>query len=292
MATFYKKGYVVHATECFIDGKRVPTKAEVDAGTARALTQYVLVFLALVHVFSDGCSRQYAGRKNYFKVAEFFSLLGLIMLQHTAEAHCFKGVWDGYGKDPKKGARDAVRTRKVILPTTKPWFDWCVKNLEGPARKESIRGEDNPEGKTVFGANRYVWVYYKGSVWDGKDFDAKKLPASKSYLDVKGRLAAAAHCTEGTFPLYRRWLWCFCPGCRAVDAADAAAVEAHGAGGGAVAAGAHRCLFEKWVGQYGIVNTCAATAAGIRAAKNAGVTKFMTSIEPGGLLVVLGVGGT
>jgi hypothetical protein len=103
MATFYKKGNVLHATECFIDGKRVPTKAEIDAGTAQALVQYVLTFLALVHVFSDGCARQYAGRKNYFKVAEFFSLLGLILLQHTAEAHCFKGVWDGRGKYPKKG---------------------------------------------------------------------------------------------------------------------------------------------------------------------------------------------
>ena len=144
----------------------------------------------------------------------------------------------------------------------------------------------------MFGANQYVWVYYKGSVWGGKEFDAKKLPASKSYLDVNGRLAAAAHPTEGTFPLHRRWLWCFCPGCRAVDAADAAAVQARGAGGGAVGAGAHRCQFEKWVGKYGVVNTCAASDAGIRAAKAAGVTKFMTGIEPGGLLVVIGESGT
>jgi hypothetical protein len=92
MAMFYKRGYVLHATECCIDGKRVPTKAEVEAGTSVALTEYVLVLLALFHVFSDGCSRQYAGRKNYFKVAEFFALVGLVMLQHTAQAHCFKGV--------------------------------------------------------------------------------------------------------------------------------------------------------------------------------------------------------
>jgi hypothetical protein len=145
MATFYKKGYVLHATECYIDGKRVPTKAEVDDG-ALPLLEFVLALLALFHVFSDGCARQYAGRKNYLKVAEFFTLMGLIMLQHTAQAHCFKGVWDGFGKDPKQGARDAVRRHKHTLPTTRPWFKWCVENMPRPARKEKKRGEEHPDG--------------------------------------------------------------------------------------------------------------------------------------------------
>ena len=45
MAAFYTNGYVLHATECYIDGKKVPTKAEVEAGTATALVEYVLLLL-------------------------------------------------------------------------------------------------------------------------------------------------------------------------------------------------------------------------------------------------------
>jgi hypothetical protein len=38
MAAFYTKCYLLHATECYIDGKKVHTKAEVEAGTATALS--------------------------------------------------------------------------------------------------------------------------------------------------------------------------------------------------------------------------------------------------------------
>ena len=184
------------------------------------------MLLVLFHVFSDGCARQYAGRKNYLRVAQFFQVMGLIMVQHTAQAHCFKGVWDGYGKGPKQGARDAVRRLKATLPTTKPWFEWCRVNKPKPERAgtRGASADDHPEGKTVFGANRYVWVYYKSTVWNHKEFDAIPLPDSKSYLDVKGKITTSAHPSEGTWPLDRRWLACFCLGCQAANAADVASV--------------------------------------------------------------------
>jgi hypothetical protein len=62
-------------------------------------------------------------------------------------------------------------------------------------------------------------VYKSNKVWDGKEFDAIPLPASKSYLDVKGKIVTAAHPTEGTWPLDRKWLACFCPACQAANAA-------------------------------------------------------------------------
>jgi hypothetical protein len=105
----------------------------------------------------------------------------------------------GVGKDPKQGARYSVRRLKATPPTTKPWFDWRREDKPKPAYVGGESGDNHAQGKLVFGPNRYVWVYYKSKVWDGKEFDAIPLPASKSYLDVKGKIV-----TEGTWPLDRK----------------------------------------------------------------------------------------
>jgi hypothetical protein len=68
IVSFYNDGHILHATKCHIDGEEVPSKGEVEGGAA-ALVELTLASLLLVHVYSDGCARQYAGRKNYLRVA-------------------------------------------------------------------------------------------------------------------------------------------------------------------------------------------------------------------------------
>jgi hypothetical protein len=259
----------------------VPTKAEVDAGSAMAMAEFILHMVVLFHVFSDGCSRQYAGRKNYLKVAEIFSEMKLIMLQHTAQAHCFKGIWDGLGKDAKQGARDAVRrgAGKVTISTTKPWYDFLIDKFKTPATAEGGAQRDK-----VFGANNYFWVYDDDAVWDGKEFDANKLPQSKSYHDVKGRIMRwGGHPSEGTWPLHRRWLWCFCRGCRAANAADVAAITNPGS---APPSASTTCVAENWTGKFEVVNCNYIKGGSIAATKKASVAQFMSEISAGAILVV------
>jgi hypothetical protein len=165
MVSFYKNGYVIHATECHVAGKRVLTKTEVEAAGVRKQNDrvFVLVLVVLFYAFSDGCSRLVCGpHKNYLKVAEFFTAMGFVMLQHTAQAHCVKGIWDGLGKDAKQGARDAVRrgAGKATIATTKPWYDFLID-------KYKIPGNADSQKRKVFGANDYFWVYYGDSVCAG-----------------------------------------------------------------------------------------------------------------------------
>ena len=244
------------------------------------MVEFVLGMVVLFHVFSDGCSRQYAGRKNYLKVAEFFSVMGLIMLQHTAQAHCFKGIWDGLGKDAKQGARDAVRrgAGRVSIPTTKPWYNFLIDKFQKPTTAEA-----DGQRKKVFGANNYFWVYYADAVWNGREFDANPLPESKSYHDVKGRLMHGCNPSEGTWPLHRRWLWCFCPGCQAANAADVAAVLDPDS---ATPPADTTCVAEKWTGKFGVVNCNYVKGGSIAGAKKASVARFMSEISPGTILAV------
>jgi hypothetical protein len=58
IVSFYNDGHVLHATKCHIDGEEVPSKGDVE-GAAAALVELTLAYLILVHVFSDGCARQY-----------------------------------------------------------------------------------------------------------------------------------------------------------------------------------------------------------------------------------------
>ena len=72
-----------------------------------------------VIVTTDGCRGQYAGRKNFAKLASFSSRHDGIEITHTIQTvFGGKGVWDGLGKQIKRQITDAIAEGKFVISFT------------------------------------------------------------------------------------------------------------------------------------------------------------------------------
>ena len=70
-------------------------------------------------ITTDGCRGQYAGRKNFAKMASFSARHGGIEITHSIQTvFGGKGVWDGLGKQIKRQITDAVAEVKFVVNFT------------------------------------------------------------------------------------------------------------------------------------------------------------------------------
>eukprot|EP00904_Undaria_pinnatifida_P011896 jgi/Undpi1/7837/HiC_scaffold_23.g10310.m2 len=67
-----------------------------------------------MHMFTDGCAKQYKGRRNFRFLSSSVRELGFIVEHHFAATSHFKGCHDGIGGVIKNAMRNSERLNKVI----------------------------------------------------------------------------------------------------------------------------------------------------------------------------------
>lgn len=85
-------------------------------GEGRAATAGVEV--PTVHTFTDGCGKQYKGKRNFQAVAESLRRLGVRLVHNFAVTSHFKGAHDGIGGLMKNLMRNAEKRGQRIHDTT------------------------------------------------------------------------------------------------------------------------------------------------------------------------------
>ncbi|CAN0331135.1 unnamed protein product [Pylaiella littoralis] len=71
-----------------------------------------------VHMFTDGCAKQYKGKRNFMAVAQSLRRLGVILLHNSAVTSHFKGAHDGIGGLLKTLMREAEKRNHRIHDTS------------------------------------------------------------------------------------------------------------------------------------------------------------------------------
>lgn len=79
-----------------------------------------------MHVFTDGCAKQYKGKRNFRFLSNSVRELGFIVEHHFAATSHFKGCHDGIGGVVKSAMEKSEQLRKVITGAT-----GVVKFVEG-----------------------------------------------------------------------------------------------------------------------------------------------------------------
>lgn len=85
-------------------------------GEGRAATAGTRV--PTVHMFTDGCAKQYKGKRNFMAVAQSLRRLGVILIHNFAVTSHFKGAHDGVGGLLKTLMREAEKRGQRIHDTT------------------------------------------------------------------------------------------------------------------------------------------------------------------------------
>lgn len=85
------------------------------SGEGRAATAGTRV--PTVHMFTDGCAKQYKGKRNFMAVAESLRRLGVILLHNFAVTSHFKGAHDGIEGLLKTLMKDAEKRGQRIHDT-------------------------------------------------------------------------------------------------------------------------------------------------------------------------------
>jgi len=150
----YKHGYLKHSSEGYIDGVRIPTSAETAWTPEMRLLSKLLVF-------TDGAPGQYACRQCAHGSALFWKETGSDLEHLICETGCFKGCWDGYGKDCQHSIRRAVANETHVVNNVYDWFKTNATELLVKPTKAETAWEN-------FAANRYIHLYYAFHTIDDK----------------------------------------------------------------------------------------------------------------------------
>ena len=67
-----------------------------------------------MHMFTDGCAKQYKGRRNFRFLANSARELGFVVEHHFAATSHFKGCHDGIGGVAKNAMKRAEKHNHVI----------------------------------------------------------------------------------------------------------------------------------------------------------------------------------
>lgn len=101
------------------------------SGEGRAATAGTRV--PTVHMFTDGCAKQYNGKRKFMAVAQSLRRLGVILLHNFAVTSHFKGAHDGIGGLLKTLMKDAEK-RGHRIPDTNAVYKFLSEYAEGKGR--------------------------------------------------------------------------------------------------------------------------------------------------------------
>jgi len=153
-------------------------------------------------VMTDGAPGQYACRQCQNGNAQFHCLTGSELRHLICECGCFKGPWDGYGKDCQHCMRRANINETHTIHESQ---QWCTVNatelLVKPTRVDKAWGD--------FAADSYVHLYYAEDAFK-LDLECQPLDHITSFKYFEGGTCSQAVGADQGYLIDKQPNGCFC----------------------------------------------------------------------------------
>ena len=209
-----KYGYLQHARKGWIDGVPVPITKETAWDPQMPL-------LRKLRIFTDGAPGQYACRQAAHGTARFWVETGSDMEHLICECGCFKGCWDGYGKDCQHCIRRAVKNETHVVNTVQ---DWCKLN----ATELLIKPTKADAATENFAANSYWHLYYGDDDFIKETLDCHPLKEITSYKYFCGARTPKEVGVDQGWLINKQRNACFCGASPCTEhGAQSSACESH-----------------------------------------------------------------